>query len=105
MFELIKTDVFSEWLEGLRDRRAIIRILARLERMSSGNLGDCMPVGEGVIEARIHYGAGYRLYFIQRGQALLVLLCGGDKSTQAVDIVHAKQLATELKAQLKEDLS
>lgn len=73
--------------------------------MSSGNLGDCMPVGEGVSEARIHYGAGYRLYFIQHGKTFLVLLCGGDKSTQAGDIAHAKRIATELKAQLKEDLS
>ncbi len=95
MFELIKSDTFDKWLGSLRDARAISRINARLRQVSLGNLGDVAPVGEGVSEMRIFYGPGYRVYFIREGQALVVLLCGGDKSSQQRDIKHAKALANE----------
>jgi putative addiction module killer protein len=91
-----QTEAFSEWLRNLSDVRARARIGARIDRLALGNPGDVAPVGEGVSEMRIHYGPGYRVYFIQRGAALVVLLCGGDKSTQAADIRTAKQLASEL---------
>jgi len=91
-----QTEAFADWLTGLRDRRARARILDRIVRIGGGNLGDVAPVGEGVSEARVHYGPGYRLYFIRRGEELIVLLCGGDKSTQARDIERAKTLANEV---------
>ncbi len=95
MFELRQTLEFAEWLAGLRDRVAVSRIATRLDRMRLGNLGDVEAVGEGVSEARIHYGPGYRLYFIIRGKTLIILLTGGDKATQARDIERAKILAKE----------
>jgi len=91
-----QTEAFSEWLLNLSDARARARIAARIDRLALGNPGDVAPVGEGISEMRIHYGPGYRVYFVQRGAALVVLLCGGDKSTQAGDIRTAKQLASEL---------
>jgi len=96
MFEIIQTETFSHWLSSLRDRRAVARINARLRSVSIGNLGDVASVGEGVSEMRLFYGPGYRLYFIRQGTAIIVLLCGGDKSTQARDVVRAKALASEL---------
>lgn len=92
MFEVFQSDEFSAWLAGLRDRSTRARIQARIDRMAGGNLGDVAPIGEGLSEARIHHGAGYRVYFKQQGQVLLILLCGGDKSTQQRDIEQAKQL-------------
>lgn len=91
-----RTDEFSAWLRDLRDLRARAKVLARIDRLSLGNPGDVAPVGDGISEMRIHYGAGYRVYFIQRGEEIIVLLCGGDKSSQASDIRAAKQLASEL---------
>jgi putative addiction module killer protein len=91
-----QTEAFSEWLRNLSNVRARARIGARIDRLALGNPGDVAPVGDGVSEMRIHYGPGYRVYFVQRGAALVVLLCGGDKSAQAVDIRTAKQLASEL---------
>ena len=88
---------FEEWLNDLKDKRAVARILARLARVRHGNLGDCKPVGEGVSELRVDYGPGYRLYFGQKGNALIVLLCGGDKRTQDRDIRLAKQFWREFK--------
>lgn len=88
---------FEEWLNDLNDKRAVARVLARLARVRQGNLGDCKPVGEGVSELRVDYGPGYRLYFGQRGTALTVLLCGGDKRTQERDIRLAKQFWREFK--------
>lgn len=99
MFEIQKTTTFDRWLRGLKDRRAVARINARLRRVSAGNLGDFEPVGDGVSELRIFYGPGYRLYFFRQGRAIIVLLCGGDKSTQARDIEQAKTLARELEEQ------
>ena len=97
MIELIRSGTFDTWLSGLRDRRAVARIAARLDRLAAGNPGDVEPVGDGVSELRINYGPGYRVYFIQRGPVLVILLCGGDKSTQSKDIKQAKVLAAEWK--------
>lgn len=96
MIEVRQTTRFATWLAGLRDERAKARILKRLDRAGQGNLGDVAPVGGGVSEMRIFYGPGYRVYFVQRGSELIVLLCGGDKSSQAADIEEAKVLAMEL---------
>lgn len=82
---------FSSWLDSLRDREARVRIKKRLNRITLGNLGDYRSVGEAVFEFRIDYGAGYRVYFAQSGKLVLLLLCGGDKSTQDQDIMKAKQ--------------
>ncbi|MFN6470827.1 MAG: type II toxin-antitoxin system RelE/ParE family toxin [Nostoc sp. SerVER01] len=84
-------NVFDEWLDTLRDRRAKAKIRARLDRVEDGNLGDCKSVGEGVWELRIDYGPGYRIYFGQEGITVIILLCGGDKSTQEQDIVKAQE--------------
>jgi putative addiction module killer protein len=96
MKTVLRTSAFADWLDGLRDPRAKARILVRIDRMQDGNPGDVAPVGEGVSEARIHHGPGYRLYFVERGNALIILLCGGDKSSQARDIAMAKRLAKEI---------
>ncbi|HXR05882.1 MAG TPA: type II toxin-antitoxin system RelE/ParE family toxin [Candidatus Acidoferrum sp.] len=82
---------FNEWLDDVGDQKAVARILARLARVRQGNLGDCKGVGEGVAELRVDYGPGYRVYFGQKGQTLVILLCGGDKRTQERDIQRAKQ--------------
>jgi putative addiction module killer protein len=94
--EIRKTDEFSNWLDGLRDLRARARIQVRIERLALGNPGDAQPVGEGVSELRIHFGPGYRVYYKQRGRELVVLLAGGDKSSQAKDIKTALRLAQNL---------
>ena len=96
MFEVRQTEVFAEWLDGLTDPRAASRIAQRIVRLQSGLLGDVKPVGEGVSELRIDYGPGYRIYYVQRGRILIVLLCGGVKRTQARDIRKAKSLAADL---------
>ena|ERR1700677_4112077 len=88
---------FEEWLNDLNDKIAVARILARLARVRQGNPGDCKPVGEGVSELRVDHGPGYRVYFGQKGRTLVVLLCGGDKRTQARDIRIAKQYWHEFK--------
>lgn len=95
--ELLKTDVFDRWLTKLRDARAAARVQARLDRLATGNPGDAKAVGEGVVEMRIDYGPGYRVYYTRRGVLVILLLCGGDKSTQAKDIARAKQMAQALK--------
>ena len=97
MIEIRRTAVFLKWLRGLRDVRARARIQIRIDRLSLGNPGDVMPVGEGVSEMRIDYGPGYRVHFARRGDTLMVLLCGGDKRTQYEDIARAKNLAKEWK--------
>lgn len=94
--EIRKTDVFAEWLDSLSDLRGRARIQARIERLAVGNPGDVAPVGEGVSELRISYGPGYRVYFKRRGRALVVLLAGGDKSSQARDIKTALRLARDV---------
>lgn len=95
MFELKQTEAYEKWETRLRDKRARTIIAARLMRLVEGLPGDVEPVGDGVSELRIHYGPGYRVYFQRRGNHLVVLLCGGDKSTQARDITAAKKLANE----------
>ena len=96
MADLRYTERFKHWVNRLSDRQARARILVRLERMAMGNLGDVKPVGEGVSEARITHGPGYRLYFVRRGDTVIVLLCGGDKSSQTTDIKTALNLAREI---------
>jgi putative addiction module killer protein len=96
VIEVRQTEEFKSWLEALKDVRAADRIATRVRRMSLGNPGDVKPVGEGVLEARIDHGPGYRLYFVQRGDEIIVLLCGGDKRTQSGDIARAKKLAKEV---------
>ena len=95
------TEVFGKWLRGLRDRRAKAKIAARLENVQQGNLGDCRAVGKGVSEMRIHYGPGYRIYFIRSGTDIIVLLGGGTKKTQNKDIEHALETAEEVRAWLR----
>ncbi len=85
-----------KWLDGLRDARAVAKIAARINRLSEGNFGDCASVGDGVSELRIHFGPGYRVYFVRRGNLVVVLLAGGDKSTQDHDIKLAKSLRKDL---------
>ena len=96
MVDVRKTDLFARWLDGLRDVRARARIQARIERLVAGNPGDVAPVGEGVSELRIDIGPGYRVYFKRRGHAVIILLAGGDKSSQAADIKKAVRLARGL---------
>ena len=96
MIEVRKTEVFSSWFNSLRDKRAKARIQARIDRVEAGHFGDVAPVGEGVSELRIFYGPGYRVYFVKQGLAVVILLSGGDKSTQNVDIVQAKELAKQI---------
>jgi putative addiction module killer protein len=93
MFTVRRTDIFMDWLNSLKDRRAAARVATRILRLEDGNLGDVKPVGEGVSEMRIDYGPGYRVYFVQTGRTAILLLCGGDKRKQARDIAQAKKLA------------
>jgi len=94
--EVRKTEVYVKWLDGLRDIRARARVLARVERLAAGNPGDAAPVGEGVSELRINYGPGCRVYYKQQGRELVILLAGGDKSSQSRDIKTAQSLARNL---------
>lgn len=96
MIRIRETDTFSKFLSGLRDAQARARIAARVQRLAHGNPGDVRPVGAGISELRVDYGPGYRVYFVQRGSVLIVLLCGGDKRTQDRDIKLAKALLDDL---------
>jgi putative addiction module killer protein len=96
MIEIRQTEIFAKWFANLRDRKAKARIQARIDRMEIGNFGDVAPVGQGVSEMRISYGPGYRVYFIQKATIVIIILCGGDKSTQRSDIIKAKELANQL---------
>lgn len=95
MIDIQQTETFRAWESRLRDRRARTVIAARVLRLAEGLPGDVAPVGQGVSELRIHHGPGYRVYFQRRGNTLVVLLCGGDKGSQARDIATAKRLAQE----------
>lgn len=94
--QIRRTNEFAKWLSGLRDRQGRAKILARIDRLEEGNPGKTRSVGAGVVEMKIDFGPGYRVYFVQRGDVVIVLLCGGDKSTQDKDIQRAKDLAGQL---------
>jgi putative addiction module killer protein len=96
MIEVRTTDTFIRWFKRLRDRKAKARIQARIDRVQMGHFGDIAPVGEGVSELRIFYGPGYRVYFVQRGDVVVILLSGGDKGSQNADIAKAKEIAKQL---------
>ena len=96
MIEIRKTEIFTKWIDGLRDLRARARILVRIERLAEGNPGDVRPVGEGVSEMRIDYGPGYRVYYKKQGSKLVILLAGGYKRSQSRDIKNALNLAKNL---------
>ncbi len=96
MIEIRQTEEFSKWFEKLKDRTARAKIAIRIRRISLGNFGDVKPVGEGISELRIDYGPGYRVYFVQRDHHLIILLAGGDKTTQSADIKKAKKIALEI---------
>ena len=98
MIEVRTTQIFIDWFKSLRDRRAKARIQARIDRLEMGNFGDVAPVREGVSEMRIFYGPGCRVYFVQRGSIVVILLSGGDKSTQQSDITRAKEIAKQVEA-------
>ena len=95
-WEVRQTTVFSDWLRGLKDPVSRAIITRRIERVAAGNFGDVKPVGEGVNELKIDHGPGFRVYFVRRGEILIVLLCGGDKASQARDIFRAKAIAQEV---------
>ena len=97
MFEIIKSDTFERWLIGLKDRQARLRVMSRVDRLSEGNPGDVKPVGGGISDLRIDFGPGYRVYFMKRGLLVIVLLAGGDKRTQQVDIKRAIKIAKDWK--------
>lgn len=97
MISIYTTETFDAWYAGLRDRHGARRIQARIDRASDGNFGDCEPVGEGVSEMRIHFGPGYRVYFVQQGVKVVILLAGGDKSSQGKDIKAALRAARQIR--------
>jgi len=101
MIEIRETDTYKQWFALLKDKRAKARIDVRIKRVSLGNFGDVEPVGVGVSELKIDYGPGYRVYILKQGNVIVILLCGGDKSTQATDIQRAHQLAKMLKEKEK----
>jgi len=96
MTEVRQAAEFSGWLHRLRDASAVARIVARIRRMEMGNPGDAKSVGQGILEMRIDYGPGYRIYYMHRGAEIVILLCGGDKRTQQQDINRARKLAETL---------
>lgn len=95
MFEVQSSLEFDEWIDALRDRRAAAKIFSRIQRIERGDLGDVKPLVAGISEMRIHFGPGYRVYYTRRGQTIVLLLCGGDKSTQDKDIRRAIQIAAK----------
>jgi putative addiction module killer protein len=97
VLQIRKTEVFAAWIDGLRDVQGRARILVRIERLAAGNPGDVKPVGDGVSELRIDVGPGYRVYFTKQGREIVILLAGGDKSSQAADIKMALRLARNIK--------
>ena len=99
MKTILETEVYSRWIDSLRDKRAQLKIDIRVKRLAAGNPGDCKNVGNGVSELRIDYGPGYRVYFTQVDNVIVVLLIGGDKSSQRKDIEHAKELAKRVKTE------
>ena len=96
MIEVRQTEKFVDWFNSLKDIRARAKVQVRIDRLALGNPGDVKPVGQGVSELRIDYAGGYRVYFVQKGQQLIILLAGGDKSSQQRDIVYAQEIAWEI---------
>ena len=96
MYVIKQTDYFSKWLRKLKDIQGKVSIIRRIDRMKIGNFGDYKPLGDGVSELKITTGPGYRVYYTKRGDEIIILLIGGDKSTQSTDIVKAKQLLKEI---------
>jgi putative addiction module killer protein len=96
VFVIQKTDEFDGWLVALQDQRAIAKIVSRIERLGMGNAGDVKVVGDGISEMRVHHGPGYRVYYKRTGNRIMMLLCGGDKSTQVQEIKRAKEIAERL---------
>ena len=103
MVEVVKSATFDRWLRKLKNRRTAARVQVRIDRLAAGNPGDVRPVGSGISELRMDYGPGYRVYYLQEGQRLIVLLCGGDKSSQQADIEEAKRIAADWKSDEQED--
>ncbi|WP_160187638.1 type II toxin-antitoxin system RelE/ParE family toxin [Escherichia coli] len=100
MITVLSTEIFDNWIDSLKDVRAKTKIQARIRRLKNGNSGDIEPVGEGFSEMRIHEGKGYRVYLKKNGKVIVVLLCGGDKSTQQKDILRAKAIYKEIEGEL-----
>lgn len=96
MYQVQQTDVFARWLSRLKDRKATARILARIESVRQGNSGDSKSLGSGLHELRIHFGPGYRIYFTRKSGLVVLLLCGGDKSSQSKDIARARKILSDL---------
>ena len=96
MLDVQTTELFDQWLSDLTNRAARARIISRIDRLSRGNAGDVKAVGEGISEMRIDTGPGYRVYYKQTGRTIIIILCGGDKSSQDKDIKKAKQIAADL---------
>ena len=103
MYSIIETEAFSDWLNGLKDTVTRMRLIKRLQRAGLGNLGDVKPVGEGVFEMREFFGPGWRMYYVKQGTAIILMLGGGDKSTQDRDIERAKVMALELQNEQDQD--
>ena len=99
MYQVKETDIFRKWLSKLKDRTAIVKVLVRIESLRQGNIGDSKSLGSGLHELRIHFGPGYRIYYTRKSGLILLLLCGGDKSSQSKNIAHARKILTELKAE------
>jgi putative addiction module killer protein len=97
VIKIIQSETFKQWLLGLKDRAIRARVHIRMQRIEAGNIGDVKPVGEGISELRVDYGPGYRVYFTQREQCTVILLCGGDKASQIRDIDRAKSIAKSWK--------
>jgi len=104
VFRILQTEIFARWLLRLRDARAKARIVARLDAVRLGHFGDVRHLGSGVSELRVDIGAGYRVYFVRRESDLIILLCGGDKSTQSRDIARAQSMAANLESSLESSL-
>jgi putative addiction module killer protein len=96
MYDIETTQAFDYWLESIRDRKTRMVIVKRIRSMAQGSLGETRPLADGLFEAKIRYGPGFRLYFVNKGTKIIVLLCGGDKSTQKRDIVQAREMAREI---------
>ena len=99
MYQIQQTDIFAKWLSKLKDRKATAKILARLESLRQGNTGDSKSLGSGLHELRVHLGPGYRIYYTRKSGLLVLLLCGGNKSSQSKDITRARKILVELRSE------